>query len=132
MVSAELQHLLVASYKTRESALGSIQTLGLHKDALNQSVFRYLSTIQVNYGCGHKPTWLDTSLRKNTVACLNEDDPGAINMLSITPNGSLVKLSSTYLPGGPVSLAKYSYDSAVALAHVRTYQIRHSRIPAHD
>ncbi|KAI4945260.1 hypothetical protein J4E86_009146 [Alternaria arbusti] len=71
-----------------------------------------------SYECGKLPTWLDASLGRERIVCLDEVEIGAnLTMLSVGADGSLSKISSSPVLGGAVSSISYNNGTALALAH---------------
>jgi hypothetical protein len=70
-----------------------------------------------SYECGKLPTWLDASLGRERIVCLDEVEIGAnLTMLSVGADGSLSKISSSPVLGGAVSSISYNNGTALALA----------------
>ncbi|KAF1841428.1 3-carboxymuconate cyclase, partial [Cucurbitaria berberidis CBS 394.84] len=112
--------LLVASYKPDTSDTGAIQTLKLSLGLTSDNSSNTLKIVHENHDCGSQPTWLDISLGNNLVACLDEAASSlhdGLIIFKIKLDGSLEKVSSTSVFGGPVSMITYNNKSAVALAH---------------
>jgi hypothetical protein len=111
--------LLVASYGN-ETQAGSIQTLEL-PPSTSEATGQTMKVAHENHECGSLPTWLDASLGRERIVCLDEKGENAnVTMLTVGADGSLTKVSSSPALGGAVSSASYSNGSALALAHVRS------------
>ncbi|KAL5114243.1 hypothetical protein ACEQ8H_007895 [Pleosporales sp. CAS-2024a] len=111
--STQALRLLVSSYSPSNGGPGSLQTLGLANDR------KTLQVTSTNQNCGLQSSWLDVSETKDTVLCVNEDNPGSVNLLHINGDGSLKLVHNASTSGGPVSDAFFGAmnNRAVALAH---------------
>jgi hypothetical protein len=109
--------LLVASYGN-ETHAGVLQTLEL-PPGTSENSSQAMKVTHESRECGTLPTWLDVSLGRDTVLCLDEKATGAnLTRLSVGSDGSLSKVSSSSVLGGAVASASYNNGSALALAHV--------------
>lgn len=108
--------LLLTSYGPAWQQAGAV-------DVLEMGDGGKLTATHRNQGCGAWPTWSDISLGKGLISCVDEMEPGSLNMLQIQPNGDIKNLSSVSTIGGPVSTHFYNDKSAIAIAHVSSHHL---------
>jgi 6-phosphogluconolactonase (cycloisomerase 2 family) len=116
---AQAQRLLVTSQSSNASTqLG--QVLTLEAVGVANAGTRNLTVIQTSEGCGISPTWLDVTLGRDTVLCLDEFATPNLTALHIESDGSLKVVSKIPVEGGPVASIAYNAKDGkadIALAH---------------